>query len=110
VSGRLWPAEPECNPRTARSAIAPVAHNLRRDRALLIDLEREAGRELRRVVIIVRIERIPIAEGNGVPSYGSIEVEISANAQDVIWKVGTRVLAPMLAEPSTAEDRKGAID
>jgi len=93
------PFEPERNARAARVAIFPIAHDLCGDRAVRVEPVREAGRDLRRVVVVVGIESVPVPVGNDIPRYVLIEVEIGRDAQNVVWERGSRVLAPVLAYP-----------
>jgi hypothetical protein len=65
--------EPERDTRTAKIAVSPVTHDLRRDRGLFVELICEAGRDLWRIVVVIAVKRVPVAWGNDVPGYGLIK-------------------------------------
>jgi hypothetical protein len=54
----------EVNPRTTRLVIFPVAHYLHRDRALSVEFEGDAGRDLRRVDWLCAISYSPRCFGS----------------------------------------------
>jgi hypothetical protein len=53
--------EPERYARTARIAVSPVTHDLRRDRDLFVELICEASRDLWCIVVVIAVKRVPVA-------------------------------------------------
>jgi hypothetical protein len=102
--------ESECNAGAGWGAIPPITHDLPDNCTLFVEFERQPRCHLRRVVIVAGVERISIAKGNDVPGHTVIEIEISADAQNVIREFSAGVLPPTLAEPATPEHGKSEID
>ena len=86
----------------------PIALELPQDRSLFVEFLRKAGGELRRVVVLIGIEGVPISERHDVPCQGLVDLEIGPDTKHIVREFGIGVVAPVLPNPSTARDRKDA--
>jgi len=95
---------------TARTAFSPVTPNFSCDRAMLVDLKREASRDLGRVIVLVGVECISKSIGNGVPSYVLSKLEIQTDTQDIVRERCAWVLLPPFPTTSTCGQGRGIIE
>src|ERR1700722_19519637 len=82
----------------ARLAVFPVTRDLRRDRALRIQFERQTGRNLRRFIVFAVIEGIAKSIRNGIPGDVLIDREIQRGAHKIIGKGNAGIFAPMFSD------------